>query len=152
MIGIDPPPYDPTDWYWIVAGDESRVWSSKASAYVPVSDATFQAWLDHGGIPSRIASEQELADVLRPYGLFGPVLPQGFTVSMFQARAVLLQAGPYETVDAAMQQAGGVNLIAWEYATEVRRDSPMVQAMAQQLGLTDEQVDDLFRQASAIVA
>jgi len=42
--------------------------------------------------------------------------------------------------------------VAWEYATEVRRDSPMVQAMAQQLGLTDEQVDDLFRQAAAITA
>ena len=144
--------YDPFDWYWIVAGDESRVWSSKASTYVPADDATFQGWLDRGGIPTRIASEQELADVLRPYGLFGPVLPHGFTVSMFQARAVLLQAGLYETVDAAMQQAGGVNLVAWEYATEVRRDSPMVEAMAQQLGLTEEQVDDLFRQAAVVSA
>lgn len=144
--------YAPHDWYWIVAGDESRVWSSKASAYVPVSDATFQAWLDRGGIPTRIASEQELADVLRPYGLFGPVLPHGFTVSMFQARAALMNAGLYETVDSFMQQAGGVDLVAWEYATEVRRDSPMVQAMAQQLGLTSEQVDDLFRQAAGIVA
>ena len=145
-------PYSPDNWYWIVAGDESRVWSSKASAYVPADDATYQAWREAGGIPSRIASEQELADVLRPYGLFGPVLPHGFTVSMFQARAALMNAGLYETVDASMQQAGGVNLVAWEYATEVRRDSPMVQAMAQQLGLTDEQVDQLFRQAAAISA
>ena len=64
--------YTPYDWYWIVAGDESRVWSSKASAYVSVSDATFQAWLDRGGIPTRIASEEELSGVLRPYGLRGP--------------------------------------------------------------------------------
>lgn len=144
--------YSPDNWYWIVAGDETRVWSSAASAYVPADDVTYQAWREAGGIPTRIASEPELAGVLKPYGLFGPVLPQGFTVSMFQARAALMAAGLYDTVDAAMQQAGGVNLVAWEYATEVRRDSPMVQAMAQQLGLTDEQVDDLFRQASQITA
>ena len=142
--------FSPTNWYWIVAGDESRVWSSKASAYVPADDATYQAWREAGGIPTRIGSEQELADVLKPYGVSRPVLPHGFTVSMFQARAALMNAGLYDTVDAAMQQAGGVNLVAWEYATEVRRDSPMVQAMAQQLGLTEEQVDNLFRQAADI--
>ena len=76
--------------------------------------------------------------------------PHAFAVSMFQARAALMNAGFYDTVDAAMQQAGGVNIVAWEYATEVRRDSPLVQAMSQQLGLTEEQVDNLFRQAADI--
>lgn len=26
--------YNPRDWFWIVAGDESRAWSSNARAYV----------------------------------------------------------------------------------------------------------------------
>ena len=97
-----------------------------------------------------IAEWEAEGNTIEPY--VPPPEPVPVVVSMFQARAALVAAGLYETVDAAMQQAGGVNLIAWEYATEVRRDSPMVQAMAQQLGLTDEQVDQLFRQAAAISA
>lgn len=77
-----------------------------------------------------------------------PQVPEA--VSMFQARAVLMQAGLYDTVDASLKQAGGVNLLAWEYATEVRRDSPLVLSMAQSLGLTPEQVDQLFIQAAQI--
>lgn len=53
----------PDKWFWIVAGDESRAWSSERGAYVdtyPDDRLT------------RIASEQELSDVLRPYGLTGP--------------------------------------------------------------------------------
>ena len=97
-----------------------------------------------------IAEWEAEGNTIEPY--VPPPEPVPSAVSMFQARAALLAAGLYEAVDAAIQQAGGVNLVAWEYATEVRRDSPMVQAMAQQLGLTDEQVDDLFRQAAAITA
>lgn len=56
--------YDPSDWYWIIGGDESRAWSSAAGAYVDEwpADAV-----------TRIASADDLADVLRPYGLRGPV-------------------------------------------------------------------------------
>ena len=71
-------------------------------------------------------------------------------VSMFQCRAVLMIHGLFDTVDAAMKAAGGINEQAWEYATEVRRDSPLVLAMAQQLNLTDEQVDQLFIEAAQI--
>lgn len=56
--------YDPLDWHWIVAGDESRYWSSAAGAYVA-------SLPDDAGV-TRIASEAELTDVLRPYGLRGP--------------------------------------------------------------------------------
>jgi len=97
-----------------------------------------------------LAEWEAQGNVIEPY--VPPPEPVPSAVSMFQARAALLAAGLYEAVDAAIQQAGGVNLVAWEYATEVRRDSPLVAAMAQQLGLTDEQVDQLFRQAAAISA
>lgn len=97
-----------------------------------------------------IAEWEALGNTIAPY--VEPPEPVPQVVSMFQARAALINAGLYDTVDAAMQQAGGVNLIAWEYATEVRRDSPLVQAMAAELGLTNEQVDNLFRQAAGIIA
>jgi hypothetical protein len=57
-------PYTVSDWYWIVAGDESRVFSSKVGNYVPVSDATYQAWLAASGAPYRIANEEELGELL----------------------------------------------------------------------------------------
>ena len=98
----------------------------------------------------RLAEWEALGNVIEPYAPPPDPVPQ--VVSMFQARAALMAAGLYETVDAAMQQAGGVNLIAWEYATEVRRDSPLVQAMAAELDLSSEQVDSLFQQAAGISA
>lgn len=57
-------PYDPRNWYWIVGGDETRAYSSAAGDYVPSANATFTAWKAAGGVPTRIASEEELAEVL----------------------------------------------------------------------------------------
>jgi hypothetical protein len=59
--------FDAAKWFWIVAGDESRAWSSEACAYVenyPMDRIT------------RIVSEAELTAVLRPYGLQGPAPTQ----------------------------------------------------------------------------
>lgn len=60
-------PFDPRNWYWIVAGDETKVYSSAVGDYVPAADATYQAWLAAGNAPTRIASEDELGEVLDPY-------------------------------------------------------------------------------------
>lgn len=75
-------------------------------------------------------------------------------VTMFQARAVLLQAGLFDAVDAAMQALGNrsVEWQAWEYANHFTRHGPLVNAMAHSLGLTDAQVDDMFRAAAKIEA
>lgn len=40
--------------------------------------------------------------------------------------------------------------ITWEYATEVLRTDPLVAQMAQVIGLTDEQVDQMFMEASEL--
>lgn len=61
------PDYTPHNWYWIVAGDETRAYSSASGDYVPVSDETYQAWLASGNAATRIANEDELAEVLAPY-------------------------------------------------------------------------------------
>lgn len=71
-------------------------------------------------------------------------------VSMRQARLALLAAGLLDQVSTAMAGASTEAQIEWEYATEVRRDSPLVISMAGSLGLTDGQVRDLFWAASAL--
>lgn len=55
--------FDPRAWFWVVGGDETRAWSSAAGAYV-------QDWPEDSF--TRTASEADLSDVLRPYGLQGP--------------------------------------------------------------------------------
>lgn len=57
-------PYNPSNWYWIVAGSTTQVFSSASGTLVATSDATYQAWLAAGNLPSRIASWAELHDVL----------------------------------------------------------------------------------------
>lgn len=59
--------YNPANWYWIVAGSATQVFSSASGNYVATGDATYQAWLAGGNTPTRIASEAELGDVLAPY-------------------------------------------------------------------------------------
>lgn len=39
--------------------------------------------------------------------------------------------------------------IEWEYATELRRDHPLVVSLSATLGLTDAQLDALFLSAAA---
>lgn len=58
------PTYNACNWYWTVAGSTTQVFASGRAAYVPVSDATYQTWVTSGGTPTRIATEQELWDVL----------------------------------------------------------------------------------------
>ena len=57
-------PYDPTDWYWIVGGSTTQVWSSNRAQYVPASDATYLSWLDAGGLTTLIDTEASLQEVL----------------------------------------------------------------------------------------
>ena len=48
--------------------------------------------------------------------------------------------------------AGGLVALAWSTATEFQRSSPNIATLAAAIGLTDAQVDDLFRAASKITA
>ncbi len=67
--------YTPANWYWIVGGDKTRVFSSAKSAYVSTDDPDHKAWMASDNRPSAIGSEADLSDVLLPHGmsLTGPV-------------------------------------------------------------------------------
>jgi hypothetical protein len=64
--------YNPENWYWIVGGSTTQVYSSAAVAYVPVDNSTYQSWLAGGNHPTRVATEQELFDVLYAVDLTTP--------------------------------------------------------------------------------
>ena len=73
-------------------------------------------------------------------------------VSRFQAKGALMQAGLLAQVEAAVAQADPFIQLAWAEAKDFRRDSPAIASISAGLGLTDEQVDDLFRAAALIEA
>ena len=74
------------------------------------------------------------------------------TVSRFQAMAALLDADLLSQVNVALADAGPLAQLAWAEATEFRRNSTTISGLASGLGLTDTQVDDLFRAAALITA
>lgn len=76
--------------------------------------------------------------------------PVPSSITPRQARLALLGAGLLSNVTTAIAAADEATKIAWEFATYVKRDNPIIAAMAAQLGLTSAQVDDLFRAAAAI--
>lgn len=72
------------------------------------------------------------------------------TVTMRQARLALLQSGLLDAVEAAVTGAGKAAQIEWEYSGEVHRDKALVRALTPALGLTEEQLDDLFELAASL--
>ena len=71
-------------------------------------------------------------------------------VTMRQARLALLSAGLLDDVEAAITSAGREAQLEWEYASVVERSNPVITIVQQQQGVTDEQIDDLFREAAKL--
>ena len=75
------------------------------------------------------------------------------TCTPFQGRMALANVGLLATVEAAVTQATDAKTkVAWEYALEWKRNSPLIATLASALQLTDTQIDDLFTAAAQIVA
>lgn len=71
-------------------------------------------------------------------------------VTMRQARLALLGAGLLDDVEVVIAAAGREAQLEWEYAAVVDRSNPAVAAVQQQQGMTDAQIDDLFREAAKL--
>ena len=67
-------------------------------------------------------------------------------LSARQVRLILNIAGYRAAVEAGVSQASQEVQDEWNYANEFERTSPVLNGMAQALGLTDEQVDAMFEQ------
>ena len=68
-------------------------------------------------------------------------------VSMRQARLALKQQGLLATVQSNINALPEESQIEWEYATTVERKSPLVVSLGTALGLTEEDLDNLFKLA-----
>jgi hypothetical protein len=73
-------------------------------------------------------------------------------VDPIQAREAIRRAGLMPQVEALIADPQTPELIrsAWEYALKFKRRSPTILAVADALGWTSEQLDDLFIEASGV--
>jgi len=81
-----------------------------------------------------------------------PPLPEPVPqrVSAIQARRALLAADMLDQVEAAIARQPRAVQIAWEYATEIHRDDPMLVEVAQAIGMSTNTLNDLFRAAAKL--
>lgn len=111
-----------------------------------LDDAAFEYLLPAGSVE---ITEAE-ADALRP--VVAPSVPE--VVTMQQARLALLQSGLLAQVNTAVASmpgaAGDTARIEWEFSSTVERNRPLVQSLISALGMTDAQLDDLFRLAATL--
>jgi len=73
-----------------------------------------------------------------------PVIPA------WKGKAALREAGLLNAVEAAVANAGGRVQDAWTGAPEWSRDSEFLLSLGAGLGLSKQQIDDMFRSADAI--
>lgn len=75
-------------------------------------------------------------------------------VTMRQAKLALLRAGYLTTVNQAIAAMPGVEgeaaRIEWEYSSVMQRNKPFVEGIGSAVGLTSDQIDQLFMAAARI--
>lgn len=98
-----------------------------------------------GSVPDADASEWRWSD-----GQIVAVPKVPASVTPRQVRLLLLSQNLLSQTEALIAASDDATKITWQYASEFRRDDPLLGALAQQLGLTDEQVDQFFIAAAAL--
>lgn len=155
--------FEAENWYWKLS--DGTVWSTKNAAFVEESEA--QAWADShnmaipdcpkgkAGNRDNLALIEALCFYKLPMGELKKVVPK--VITQRQCRIVLYRHGTLGAVVAILNQlkdqdetAGTIAEIEWDYASEIRRDNPLFDQIATALGLTSDDVDDLFIEAALI--
>ncbi len=71
------------------------------------------------------------------------------TITLRQARIYLLSIELLDDLENIINQNRAYQ-IEWEYANQIERESPLVKILGQTLNLDDEQMDNMFMEASKI--
>lgn len=74
--------------------------------------------------------------------------PVPFSITPRQVRLLLLQQNLLADVEAMIMLQDEATKITWQYALEFRRDDPLLNQLATNLNLTQDQIDQFFIQAS----
>lgn len=77
-----------------------------------------------------------------------PSVPTSITPR--QCRLILAQQGLLDSVEAMIAQQDRATQITWEYALEFRRDDPLLNQLAVNLGLSKAQIDQFFIEAAKL--
>jgi hypothetical protein len=65
-------------------------------------------------------------------------------------RLVLLEQGLLASVEAMIAQQDEATKISWQYASEFRRNDPLLNQLAVNLNLTSQQIDEFFIAAAEL--
>jgi hypothetical protein len=113
-------------------------------SFIEVDDATYRNWFN--------LSYQDGQIVANPPRAVTPEVP--VSVTMRQARLALLQAGKLSAVDATIASLTDPQKseaqIEWEYASDVQRNSGLLESVSAALGMSDTDLDTLFITASGL--
>lgn len=91
------------------------------------------------------SSELQVEDAIKAYIANNKVT----SITARQARIQLLRVGLLDELEAKLT-TNKEWAIEWEYATTISRNHPLVEAMTVEAGLTNEQVDTMFIEASQL--
>ena len=127
--------------------------STNPLVVISVTGISGNSYVLQGGIglvsPTTASAENVEAELpilwANPYT---PPTPPPTPVTPLQIRRALNAAGMRGMVEAALATAPQDAKDAWDYAIEIHRDDPTLNAMATDLGITPAQVDDLFTLAA----
>jgi len=151
------------DHYWIIAGDETQVWSSRRVGYYPVDDVDYVVWLgetfigpdggEYPNKPTHIANEQELSDVLETQGLQGPIVKPKQVYAEATRRKMLVTGHAdiddfNEAIMRGLRDAGRLNNKQASGATLTTAE----QARKIQLEQIDAAFDAIDAKADALIA
>ena len=106
--------------------------------YVCAEYLDYASWVQQGNAPVEFYEE--------------PPAPVPASVTRFQVQATLDLAGLYDAVDSLMADSGTpmVYKLAWSDATEFRRDSAFFAFLSQSLALSNERIDEIFKEAATL--
>ena len=107
------------------------------------------------GLTLTLPAEMSDEDVLSRFEAMAPasyvaVVEAPTTVTPLQMRRALRQLGLKQTVDAFVATLDEEVQEAWEYCTEVSRDDPLIVMASAALGMSEEDVANLFRVAGSL--
>jgi hypothetical protein len=113
------------------------------------------AVISMGSGSSVINSTQEIQQLNPPAGPGVTIIsaegqPVPAQVTMRQARLALLGANLLDSTNLAVMNAGQEAQITWEYASSIHRDDPLLVELTTVLGMTSDQMDQLFITASTL--
>lgn len=127
--------YDPRDWYWAVAGDQSQVYSSRRASLVAIADPEYQVFLQRA-VATQIASMDDLTDVLRQANV-----PPYHTVTPYRIVRRLEEAGVAAAAISVLEQPTNA-VLKWRFSTltAIPADDPDARSLVLAAGANPDEI------------